>query len=45
MLFYRENYLFECTCTRCELDMGEISETSSSEEEESGDDYDEMEED
>ncbi|XP_066925245.1 histone-lysine N-trimethyltransferase SMYD5-like [Clytia hemisphaerica] len=41
----RENYLFECTCTRCELDMGEISQTSSSEEEESEDDCDEMDED
>lgn len=27
----RDNYLFECTCSRCELDENEISETSSEE--------------
>ena len=31
--FFRENYLFECTCNRCEVESGEISETSSSEDE------------
>jgi len=43
--YFRENYLFDCTCTQCELDQGDISQTSSEEEEEEDDDDDEMERD
>lgn len=41
----RENYLFECTCDRCEDEIGGISETSSEDEDEDDDDDDDEEED